>query len=103
MNLIGIRVLPPRDANSFMKLYSEYGTSAYDKLQSSWRKEKSFSIKNSGYDSYFGMSAAALNQDTDFDVDEGATKAKIKSAFVKSLKTKKLNKRILGEFISLVV
>ena len=74
-----------------------------DKLQSSWRKEKSFSIKNSGYDAYFGMSATALNQDTDFDVDEGATKAKIKSAFVKSLKTKKLNKRILGEFISLVV
>jgi len=103
MNLIGIRVLPPRDANSFMKLYSEYGTSSYDKLQSSWRKEKSFSIKNSGYDAYFGMSATALNQDTEFDVDEGATKAKIKSAFVKSLKTKKLNKRILGEFISLVV
>ena len=38
-----------------------------------------------------------------FDVDEGATKAKIKSAFIKSLKTKKLNKTVLGEFISLVV
>ena len=35
-----------------------------------------------------------------FDVDDGATKAKIKSAFVKSLKTKKLNKKVLGEFIS---
>ena len=38
----------------------------------------------------------------EFDVDEGATKSKIKSAFVKSLKTKKLNKKVLGEFISLV-
>ena len=38
----------------------------------------------------------------EFDVDEDATKAQIKRAFVKSLKTKKLNKKVLGEFISLV-
>ena len=102
MNLIGIRVLAPRDAISFIKLYhSNYSES--EKLQNSWRKEKSFTITNSGYDAYFGMSSTALNQESEFDVDEGATKAKIKSAFVKSLKTKKLNKRILGEFISLVV
>ena len=102
MNLIGIRVLAPRDASSFIKLYHENYYDA-EKMQSHWRKEKSFTIKTSGYDAYFGMSATALNQESDFDVDEGATKAKIKSAFVKSLKTKKLNKRILGEFISLVV
>ena len=48
------------------------------------------------------VSAASLSQDSDFEVDEGATKAKIKSAFIKSLKTKKLNKKVLGEFISLV-
>ena len=104
MNLIGIRVLNPRDANSFIKMYNEdTWTDEAVKILNSWRKEKSFTIKNSGYDAYFGMSSTALNQETDFDVDEGATKAKIKSAFVKSLKTKKLNKRILGEFISLVV
>ena len=49
------------------------------------------------------MSSSALSQNSEFDVDDGATKAKIKSAFVKSLKTKKLNKKVLGEFISLVV
>ena len=104
MNLIGIRVLVPRDANSFIKMYHEFLSSDEAvKILNSWRKEKSFTIKNSGYDSYFGMSATALNQETDFEVSEGATKAKIKSAFVKSLKIKKLNKRILGEFISLVV
>ena len=48
------------------------------------------------------MSSSTLAQDAEFDVDEGATKAKIKSAFVKSLKTKKLNKKVLVEFISLV-
>ena len=40
--------------------------------------------------------------DAEFDVEEDATKAQIKRAFVKSLKTKKLNKKVLGEFISLV-
>jgi hypothetical protein len=48
------------------------------------------------------MSAASLSQDAEFDVDEGATKAKIKSAFIKSLKTKKLNKKVLGEFMELI-
>ena len=101
MNFIGIRLLGSRDANSFIKLYhSNYNN--ITKLQTEWRKEKSFVIRNSGYDAYFALSCNALSQEVEFDVDEGATKAKIKSAFVKSLKTKKLNKKVLGEFVSLV-
>ena len=72
------------------------------KINNTWRKEKSFVIKNSGYDAYFGMSATALNQETEFDVDEGATKAKIKSAFMKNLKAKALNKKVLSQFMDLV-
>ena len=101
VNFVGIRLLAPRDANGFIKMYSDTDSET-TKLQTEWRKEKSFVIRNSGYDAYFGMSCAALAQDIEFEVDEGATKAKIKSAFVKSLKTKKLNKKVLGEFISLV-
>jgi hypothetical protein len=67
-----------------------------------WKREKAFTIKKSGYHSYFGLSANALAQDTEFDVAEDATKSQIKSAFVKSLKSKKMNKKILGEFIDLV-
>ena len=37
-----------------------------------------------------------------FDVKDDATKSQIKSAFIKSLRTKKMNKKILGEFIELV-
>jgi len=48
------------------------------------------------------MSSNTLSQDSEFDVDDDATKSQIKRAFVKSLKTKKLNKKVLGEFISLV-
>jgi hypothetical protein len=84
-------------------MYHENYSKEYDKIQNDWKKLKSFTITKSGYDAYFGMSATALSQDTEFDVHECATKAQIKSAFVKSLKTKKLNKKVLGEFISLVV
>ena len=102
VNFIGIRVLAPRDANSFIRRYYEQGTDEFIKIQKEWKKSKSFSIKNSGYDIYFGLSSTALAQECEFEVDDGASKAKIKSAFVKSLKTKKLNKKVLGEFISLV-
>ena len=102
-NFIGIRVLEGRNANRFISLYHQSGDKQYDKIQNDWKKLKSFTITNSGYDAYFGLSSSALSQDTEFEVAECATKAQIKSAFVKSLKTKKLNKKVLGEFISLVV
>ena len=102
-NFIGIRILEGRDASSFIRMHNndEYNEN-YIKTMKEWKKHRSFTIKTSGYDAYFAMSATSLAADPEFDVDEGATKAKIKSAFIKSLKTKKLNKKVLGEFISLV-
>jgi hypothetical protein len=102
MNFIGIRVLESRNMSRFVQMYHSQGEKDYEKIQSDWKKLKSFTITKSGYDAYFGMSASALSQDSEFEVHECATKAQIKSAFVKSLKTKKLNKKVLGEFISLV-
>ena len=101
VNFIGIRVISSRDANSFIRMHCTHYKER-DMVQNDWKKLKTFCIKSSGYDAYFGLSSTALAQDAEFDVDDGATKAKIKSAFVKSLKTKKLNKKVLGEFISLV-
>jgi hypothetical protein len=102
MNFIGIRVLESRNFSRFVQMYHSQLDKQYEKIQSDWKKLKSFTITNSGYDAYFGLSATALSQDTEFEVAEDATKSQIKSAFVKSLKTKKLNKKVLGEFISLV-
>ena len=102
VNFVGIRVLESRDANSFIKMYYDQFTDEYQKVFGDWKKLRSFTIKNSGYHAYFGMSATTLSQNSEFEVDDDATKAKIKSAFIKSLKTKKLNKKVLGEFISLV-
>ena len=102
MNFIGIRVLESRDAKQFIRRYCGVFNDDYDKAELSWRKDKAFTIKNSGYHSYFALSANSLSQETGFEVREDATKTQIKSAFVKSLRTKKMNKKILGEFVELV-
>jgi len=100
-NFIGIRVLPVREGSNIIRRYCDDPVD-YEKCLKDWRKLKTFTIKSSGYDAYFGLSSSALADDTEFEVKEGATKGQIKTAFVKSLKTKKLNKKVLGEFVSLV-
>jgi hypothetical protein len=102
VNFIGIRVINGRDTSRFINLYHDLHDKEYFKIMSDWKKMKSFTITKSGYDAYFGLSSSALSQNTDFDVHETATKAQIKSAFAKSLQSKKMNKKILGEFIELV-
>ena len=102
VNFIGIRVLASRDAGAFIRTYCGYNGELHDKVMKDWKKQRSFSIKTSGYHSYFGLSGNVLSSDSEFDVDDGATKTQIKSAFVKSLRTKKMNKKILNEFIELV-
>jgi hypothetical protein len=101
VNFIGIRVLESRDAGGFIRRYTGWGSN-FEKIQKVWKKERAFALHDAGYQKYFALSATALANDSEFDVDDGATKAKIKSAFVKSLKSKKMNKKVLGEFIELI-
>ena len=100
-NFVGIRVLEGRDSGSFIRLHSETWEET-EVLKSKWKKDRCVMIKNSGYDTYIGLSGSDLSNQADFEVDDGATKAKIKSAFVKSLKTKKANKKVLNEFVSMI-
>ena len=67
-----------------------------------WKKTKSCSFLDVGYHKYFALSSSALANDSEFEVKEDATKSQIKSAFAKSLKGKKMNKKVLGEFIELI-
>ena len=97
-NFIGIRLCAPREMNAFIRSYQHVTDDALKKI----KKQKYYEIKNTGYTSYFAMQSNALNQEVDFDVEEGASKAKIKSAFVKNLKTKALNKKVLSKFMELV-
>ena len=102
VNFIGIRLLASRDAGSFIRRYHGWTDDEYNKIMKGWKKNRSVSIKSSAYDTYFGLSTTALASDDEFEVKEDATKAEIKRAFGKSLKGKKMNKKILSEFIELV-
>ena len=99
-NFIGIRLMGSRQGGEFIRRYTN--GEAGDKAISTWRKEKSVSVKESGYHTYFGLLSTTLSNDDEFTVKQDATKTEIKRAFVKSLKTKKMNKKILGEFVELV-
>ncbi len=101
-NFIGIRVMANRDASNFIRRHSDFDYNKVESIVKEWRKNKSFSIPDAGYHAYFGLSSSALNTETEFDTDLNATKAEIKRAFNKSLKGKKMNKKVLGEFISLI-
>jgi hypothetical protein len=100
VNFIGFRVIPSREFISFINRYEGVMT---DEMKKNYRKQKNCVIKDkSGYHSYFILVNNSLSNDVEFDVEEDASKSKIKSAFSKSLKSKSLNKKILGEFVELV-
>ena len=101
VNLIGFRILESRDAGAFIRRYILNPTVA-EKVQSHWRKERCFTIEEAGYAKYFGLSAVTLAQESDFEVAEDATKTQIRNAFKKSLTSKKMNKKILNEFVGLI-
>jgi len=93
----GFRILENR-SGWFVRQACDYDPESLAK----WKKDKSVALTNFGYNKYYIVANSSIQQSAEFEVDEGATKAKIKSAFVKSLKSKKTNKKILGDFIGLI-
>ena len=101
VNFVGFRLLGKRDLSHMITHYIP----DFEKRQSAradWKKHKSFTIKDNGYDSFFVLSASNLSNDTEFEVQDDATKAQIRSAFKKSLNNKKMNKKVLSEFVEMV-
>ena len=65
-----------------------------------WKKTRSFICLSSAYTVQYALAISALNTDDEFTIEkEDPTKAEIKRAFTKSLKGKKMNKKILSSFI----
>lgn len=101
VNFVGFRIIAGGSSSSMIYSYID-GFAEQEKARSQWRKEKSFTIKNSGYDSYIVLGNSVLSNTTEFEVSDDASKSQIKNAFKKSLASKKMNKRVLNEFIELV-
>ena len=103
VNFIGIRIMPSREIGNFLRQnVDDWNSPEYYKNKEYWRKTKTVALKGTGYHIYFGLCSSALSNDTEFEVDEDATKAQIKKAFTKSLTAKKMNKKILSQFVDLI-
>jgi hypothetical protein len=103
VNFIGMRIMEGRDVSYFVDRYCGSYGKLHDSVMNDWKKNKSFAITQSAYSKYFGLSSSSLSENSEFDVAECASKSQIKSAFTKSLKSKKMNKKILGQFVELIV
>ena len=101
-NFIGIRIVESREHGYFIRKYAGAYGDAFDKATKQWKKTKTCSISDVGYHKYFAIASSAMGNETEFEVEDDATKAQIRRAFSKSLTGKKMNKKILGEFIELV-
>jgi hypothetical protein len=100
VNLINFRIVPNRD---FRTCYTWYGNNEdYDKVKSIYKKNQFITFKNTGFDQFNVLPSNSLAQEETFEVEEGASTAKIKTAFVKMLAKKKTNKKLLSSFIELI-
>jgi hypothetical protein len=101
VNFINFRVVPGRDFRNCHTWYGrEFGD--YEKAKNAYKKEQFISFPGTGYDQFNVIPTTTLSQDEKFDVEEGATKAQIKTAFSKMLGKKKTNKKLLSSFVDLI-
>ena len=103
VNFIGIRLMEGSSARRFINNNCDYNYDMVENMMKVWKKRRSISLDNTGYKKYFGISSNSLSNQSEFEVSEDASKSQIKRAFVKSCGAKKLNKKILSEFIELIV
>ena len=100
-NFIGFRVINGSDAGHFIRWGCGYDYHETESIIKSWKKQKSLCMPNTnGYQELYLISQKSLETNTDFEVQEDATNAQIRTAFKKSLGAKANNKKILSSFIT---
>jgi len=101
VNVIGFRILTGNQLQGFVSRYADFD--GYSQIQKQWKKEKSAIIKNPiSFTALYAISNNSLNESTEFNVNEGASKGQITKAFKKMLGSKSTNKKLLSSFIEYV-
>lgn len=101
VNVLGFRILSSSKLSSFVQEYGDH--SKYAEIQKQWKKEKSAIIPMpKSFTAIYAISNAALDEETDFDVECGAKKGEIAKAFKKMLGSKSTNKKLLNSFVQYV-
>jgi hypothetical protein len=103
VNFINFRITSNRDFRTCYEWYGkEYEYGDYDKVKSLYKKEQFVTFLGTGYDQFNVIPTTSLSQEEEFVVPECASKAQIKTAFVKMISKKKTNKKLLSSFVDLI-
>ena len=99
-SFMNIRLLAQGEWHRFKRdcFGDEYNEEKVERANAEWKKTKSFICASSAWTIQYGLASSALNSDSEFE-PKSDSKADIKRAFVKSLRGKKMNKKILSSFI----
>ena len=101
VNVIGFRILAGSQLQNFVGRYASY--EGYSEVQKQWKKEKSAIIKNAkAFTALYAISNNSMNENTEFNVESGASKGTISRAFKKMLGNKSTNKKLLNSFVQYV-
>ena len=101
VNLLGFRILSKGEGASYFRQQSVRGyfKGSWEEASASYKKNRFFEMEGSGFDKLFILPSTNTTDDHSMEeLDDGATKAQIRSAFKKMFKGKASNKRLLTSF-----
>lgn len=103
-NIVGFYVLAGRELGRELHHFYPDNYSLHDKIKAEFRKNKSLTVTNAGYDEYYLLRTEALDTDDDvtFEVRENATTRGLVSAFSKFAGNRVNNRVVLNRFIGMI-
>jgi len=103
-NIIGFYVLAGRELGRELHYFYPNNYMLHDKIKAEFRKNKSLTVTNAGFDEYYLLKTEALDTDEDvtFEVKENATTRGLVSAFSKFAGNRLNNRVVLNRFIGLI-
>ena len=103
-NIIGFYVLAGRELGRELHYFYPNNYMLHDKIKAEFRKNKSLTVTNAGFDEYYLLKTEALDTDEDvsFEVKENATTRGLVSAFTKFAGNRLNNRVVLNRFIGLI-
>ncbi|MAV63567.1 MAG: hypothetical protein CMG00_00075 [Candidatus Marinimicrobia bacterium] len=97
-------VVPKHDIIDKLRL--RYTDADYEQVLAAAKKalskDKVLVVKSQGYDEYYILPTNSEEVEGDLDIQEGASVAVMKRAFMKSTSAKRLNRQLLNKFIKMV-
>jgi len=97
-SFLGIRLLE-RDYRHFYMNYARHSYNEFEEMKAQNRKEGMIHFTTNAFDKWYGISATKLRENDELEVDSGADKRSISTAFKKMNRGKKTNKVMVKQFI----